>query len=298
MGADVFNFRNRKPQEERSQQTIVIRLIGGLGNQLFQVQFGAQVARSIKGNLILDDSFLRNSKKSHENLMATELFHGYQVETLGFVDIELRRTFAKALHMAGLSAPGFLKNIFIFDDRDTGSMTRSRYILDGFWQDKKFLDRHFVKNVSEGMASAYGGRSADRIDEDVVCVHVRRGDYLTNRHWFRRQQVVLPTSYYAKAFDHFGRDSFDFHVYTDDEEWAKGHFAQDPRVMVIASSGLSAGQILYEMTSYRNFIIANSTLSWWAAVLAKAKEKRVVIPRLWGISQNSDKMALDGWVVV
>jgi hypothetical protein len=279
------------------RQLIVLRLIGGLGNQLFQILYGRRIAESIDVKIVIDDSFLKNSSKKHEVLAFPELVKEYGVVTLGWRDLKVKRTVERIFYKLRIKLPKFYRCSYIFDETDPSELTSSQYIVDGFWQDKKFLDHNFLTNVREVLRSVSKEQLTGAHNENAICVHIRRGDFVTNRHWFRLQQIVLSMDYYLKAFDYFKKEFnvSEFHIYTDDEPWARQFFSENPMVKIISSSRLSPVDLLYEMTQYENFIIANSTLSWWAAVLAEAKLKRVVIPEIWGANQSNEKFCLDGW---
>jgi hypothetical protein len=57
-------------------------------------------------------------------------------------------------------------------------------------------------------------------------------------------------------------------------------------------------ELMAKMASYQNFVIANSTLSWWAAVAAKEEAKRVILPKSWGKGIASDQYHCDGWIAI
>ena len=135
---------------------------------------------------------------------------------------------------------------------------------------------------------------------DAVCMHVRRGDYLTNRHFFIRQQTVLGADYYRDAMASLleRNPSSEFHLYTDDEPWARAFYANARRVSIIGSAQLAPAELLAMMMSYRHFIIANSSLSWWAAVLSPHADKKVLLPKTWGKTLSSERYRLDSWAVV
>lgn len=278
----------------------VVRLIGGLGNQLFQLQFGLRFADQAVSRIVLDDSFLRNSIKAHEVLAFPELFDRFDTRALGWFDLKVRRTVERFFHKFKLPLPSFYTPVFMFEQGDNCPSIGKRHIVDGFWQDKKYLNNEFVADVRSAISAVSRTQCLYKPDADSVCVHIRRGDYLTNTHWFKRQQVALGLDYYEAAISHM-KDKLGlvhFHVYTDDEAWAQSMFLDRTGVSVIPSGHLSPSQLLTQMAQYQHFVIANSTLSWWSAVLSSALPGHVVCPKQWGIHQTSGNLSLKGWIII
>ena len=50
---------------------------------------------------------------------------------------------------------------------------------------------------------------------------------------------------------------------------------------------------LYMMTQCTDFIIANSSFSWWGAWLSTNKDKKVIAPSKWFGVNNQDKNTKD-----
>lgn len=279
-----------------SSRVITVRLIGGLGNQLFQLQYGLNLQRQVGGKLQVDDSFLAGSSKAHEALAIAELIELLPRVRLGRFDLKVKRSLERACHKFGIKVPAWMQPEYAFENSKADVSTMARVIVDGFWQRADYLNDSFVQDLRQHLQA----RNSNHVSNDCVCVHVRRGDYLTNRHWFVKQQVVAPLSYYEAAFAHFRRvlETPRFEVYTDDEPWAAETFGQMPDVSVIPSGSLKPFDLLAKMASYRNYVIANSTLSWWAAVAAPSDHKQVALPRVWGKGMASAQYHCPGWVAL
>lgn len=279
-----------------NSRVITGRLIGGLGNQLFQLQHALNLQKEYGGLLQLDDSFLATSSKAHETLAIGEFIGDLPVVRLGWFDLKLKRTIERLLFKAGLPVPRWLKPIYLFENANADVSRMDRVIVDGFWQQAVKLNNDFVESLRQELKT----RHTDLAEGNRVCVHVRRGDYLTNRHWFIKQQEVTPLSYYETAFAYFREKlkSPQFEVYTDDELWAAETFGQMTDVVVMPSGTLKPFDLLAKMASYRNYVIANSTLSWWAAVASGAGHQHVVLPKSWGKGSSSDQYRCAGWVAI
>ena len=273
---------------------IILRLIGGLGNQLFQLQFAINLKDKIGGNLILDNSFLTNSKKKHEIIDLGDLIVPYPIKKLNWIDLSLRRPLEKILFKFKISAPNFVNPKFYFEESKNNINLMPVIILDGFWQNAKYLNLDFIKELQKKLAKKY----SKSFNQSVVCVHVRRGDYLTNRNFLIKNQLVLTLDYYLRAFDYFKKNiiSPSFEIYTDDETWAKDTFVKTNDIQVISSKHLRPFELLAKMASYQNYIIANSSLSWWAAVLSSSVNKKVILPKKWGKNLDSHKYKLSDWI--
>jgi hypothetical protein len=278
----------------------IIRMIGGLGNQLFQLQYGLKFAERTGSRILLDDSFLRDSGKAHEVLAFPELFNRFEVHTLSWFDLRVRRGVERLFDKVKAPLPFFYEPIFVFKPDVKFEGRKKHYVVDGFWQDKKFLSAPFVAEVRGAISQVRRTQNLKKPDDDAVCIHIRRGDYLTNKHWFKLQQVTLGLDYYEAAIAHIKQKEGlnQFHVYTDDERWAQKMLFDHPEVSVIPSNHLSPSQLLSQMAHYQHFIIANSTLSWWSAVLSNALPRHVICPKQWGIRQTSRDLSLIDWIVI
>ena len=275
---------------------LIIRLIGGLGNQLFQLQYGMTLQNSLKCPLLVDDSFLAVSKKTHESVAVEALVDSKQFMRLRWFDLKIRRTFERVLYKFGIKPTVLGQGRFHFENETIQATGATEVIVDGFWQGASYLDSRFVALLQEKLLQ----REVAKVETESVCVHVRRGDYLTNRHWFVRQQEVAPISYYQSAFAYF-RETLQtprFEIYTDDELWASETFGSMPDVVVVPSASMNSFDLLTKMACYPNYVIANSTLSWWAAVASSVEHKQVVLPKSWGKDLSSDKYRLSDWVAL
>jgi len=277
---------------------IVVRLIGGLGNQLFQIQYAMSLQEKIGGIIQIDDSFLAESSKSHEKLAFTALNYPFEIIRLGWFDLKVKRVIERIFYKFRLSVPKIFHPIYFFENTEIDYEGISRIIIDGFWQDASHLRESFIKSVRKKIAN--NSLLENRQMDNLICVHIRRGDYLTNKHWGVKQQIPASLDYYLQAFDFFEKALSNplFEIYTDDEIWALEKFGTKANVRVVQSKKLPPLQLLSTMANYENYVIANSSLSWWAAVLSKNNQKKVVMPNRWSIKHDSKKFQLPGWVIL
>jgi hypothetical protein len=136
--------------------------------------------------------------------------------------------------------------------------------------------------------------------EDMVAVHVRRGDYLSVRGKLGDEDTVwsLPRAYYERALAHFPPDA-PIGLFSDDPT---GAAALLPRKPTWTSLGNSAVVDLFLVASFRQAIIANSSFSWWAAWLNSKADRVIVAPeyhigwykRCWYPAD----IKVDGWIYV
>ena len=127
-------------------------------------------------------------------------------------------------------------------------------------------------------------KTSDAIDSSVsVSVHIRRGDYVTNRHT-NAVHGVCPLSYYKKAMK-FIEDRVaqpEYFVFSDDLDWVKGNLQTHSKVRFVDNNRESNSyNDMHLMSLCKHSIIANSSFSWWGAWLGGNKDKIVVAPSQW-----------------
>lgn len=109
------------------------------------------------------------------------------------------------------------------------------------------------------------------ITNKTVAISVRRGDFITNPNHY-----LLPFEYYKGAVEEYFPD-YSIVVFSDDFKWCMKKFSKLPN-KVHYSNKYGAIEQLCFMSMFSNFIIANSTFSWWGAYLSSDTHKIVVRP--------------------
>jgi hypothetical protein len=134
---------------------------------------------------------------------------------------------------------------------------------------------------------------------DALCIHVRRGDFVGNK-----EHEIVGMEYYQKALNILESrvPIYRIYIFSDDIDWCKNNMVfKYPTFFVDNSfSGLKGEGHMYLMSACKNFIIPNSTFSWWGVWLSDNKDKQVVAPRVWSKDQNADMgdIILDEWITI
>lgn len=115
-------------------------------------------------------------------------------------------------------------------------------------------------------------------NKSLTAIHVRRGDYVNKQEY----HTLLPLSYYQKAKETIGGDQ-SYVVFSDDLSWCKENFPEDHFFVESGNAFVDLGV----MIACDNFIIANSSFSWWGAWLAWNESKKIVAPKNWFGPRNS-----------
>lgn len=125
---------------------------------------------------------------------------------------------------------------------------------------------------------------------DNICIHFRGTDYHTSNF------PICSKEYYVEALTKMNILGLII-VFSDDIDEAK-------KVIDFADIYVNTGFDMMDfllMTKFRNFIISNSTFSWWAAWLSKVENKRVIAPSKWYADRfvhNKNDIYAEGWEIV
>lgn len=151
----------------------------------------------------------------------------------------------------------------------------------GLLPDIYVQDPVYFDDYREDIRLLYG----DKIGKiDKVAIHVRRGDYVNNPFYVD----LTMTDYYKKAMAMFPGEHF--MVFSDDIEWCK---KQDMFKGCSFSEGHDEVQDMNIMASCKGILMANSSFSWWAAYLSKAK---VIAPKAWYADGVERTKCLKEWI--
>jgi hypothetical protein len=240
----------------------VLGRMGRLGNQMFQ--YGALrgiAARHGYAFRIPDSPGLR--PRRHHGLFRTFVMGSLGPENIGLVDES----------WPVLEPPG------LGYDEEFAAGCPDNVSLSGYFQSERWF-----ANVAETLRADFtfrpevlepARRYRERLGERVIALHVRRTDYIGKEDRY----TPLSPGWYAAALARFDPDRLVL-VFSDDPEWCREQalFAADR--FLIASGGGTAHDLCL-MSLCDDFVIANSTYSWWGAWLGATPDKRVVIPARW-----------------
>jgi hypothetical protein len=107
---------------------------------------------------------------------------------------------------------------------------------------------------------------------NTVSLHVRRGDYVNSP----TIHPVISKSYIQTALKMIGQYSHLF-IFTDDRTWVLENLDNENYTIVDDEDYNE----LWLMSMCENNIISNSTFSWWGSFLNKNETKRVIAPSIW-----------------
>ena len=129
-----------------------------------------------------------------------------------------------------------------------------------------------------------------------IALHIRRGDYLRNA----ANHNNLGLDYYERCLKKFDNDRTVI-IFSDDPQWCKEQelFSND---RFLVSEGSNSYTDLCLMSLCSDFIIANSSYSWWGAWLSKGVNKVVCAPSVWFGPDNAhldtSDMFPESWTVI
>jgi hypothetical protein len=286
---------------------VITRLIGGLGNQMFQYATGRALALRRRAALKLDVTGFAavgaHTKRRYE-------LDSFSIQGSAASEADLAR-FGRARKLRSLRLDRVLRRLRI--DRSNGAWPiyrephfqfdpavpelRAPVYLDGYWQSERYFSDIAGTLRQEFAAKAPLHREntalAEAIDSvNAVSVHVRRGDFVSDPLTNRFHGICSP-DYYHRAVDYIIARVGPPHlfVFSDDQQWTRANLRFAVTTTFVGANPPDCGyRDMQLMARCRHHIIANSSFSWWGAWLNPAREKIVVAPRQWfGASSNDTR---------
>lgn len=292
---------------------IIVRIKGGLGNQMFCYAAARSLALRNNSELIIDHvtGFIRD-KQYHRKYalgifnipcrLATpserlEPFERYRRGVLKYIS---RKKF-------------FFERTYVeqekkFDERLLFFKVNKNITIDGLWISEKYFKNH-EQSIRRDFAfhepkDAKNQAVARKIlnDPEAVSLHIR---------WYsppdgKDKDYNLCKAYYSKAIDLLNRKLTNphFYLFSDFPEQVQSIFKgkiSNHTIIRHNQEEVLAYADMWLMSLCHHHVTANSTFSWWGAWLNKQKNKIVVTPSAfdskvatWGIEGQIP----DEWIVI
>ena len=254
---------------------VELKLVGGLGNQLFQYA----TARSFCAKRKIRFLWLNTDSYAGTDFFGRVFgLHNFKVKGREIKNTRMRRMLRRDSKLNRiLGHPPIYKRIDeqglkLHELDDKGALVTA---LNGYWQSE-----FYFKDIRPQLLSELTPRELPNWpqwigEKDTVSIHIRRTDYLKESGF-----GALSEKYYQDAIRFFreklGRPKFV--VFSDDLEWCKTVFVGTDFVFCEEPAWEKDYLQLYLMSKCRHQIIANSSFSWWGAWLNDHPDKIVVRP--------------------
>ncbi|MCD6019422.1 MAG: hypothetical protein K0S53_2543 [Bacteroidetes bacterium] len=291
---------------------IIVKLIGGLGNQMFQYAAGRQLANLHKTDLLVDASFLEKDpngaytkRKLELSVFNLDLKIASQ-EAIKRFNIEHSGKYSRALqrHLPILFTNLYAAESGVLYQKEFLNYPKNTY-LDGFWQSEQYF-----KPIESILLNEFTPKDKLNLENEdwlrkinsgeSVSMHIRRGDYVSSKSSMEHHGN-LGLDYYMNALKlikekHSGIEVF---VFSDDLEWCRNNLKLNDTIhFVDANQKHSFHLDMYLMSYCKHNIIANSSFSWWGAWLNQNKSKTVIAPANWFADKtlNTKDLIPPSWI--
>lgn len=273
---------------------IIVRMVGGLGNQLFQYAFGRYL--SLVNNdeeLYLDSTqpilqylphakFILDKYQIKGNIIVDKIFREGILNNLPFGRY---REDPSDINLNAMSAKG---NIY----------------LNGYWQSDMYFKHKWsiIKNdiiLKEPITNDKFLNVQDNIKQtNSLSIHVRRNDYLTKpaiEEFYQYGVDYIEDAY--KIVWEKDNNVVPF-IFSDDIQWCKENLKHLNKDTTFVDLGQPGWMDLELMRNCKHFIIPNSTFAWWGAMLSENKDKIVIMPKRWSYQGNDNLKQVKRWISI
>jgi hypothetical protein len=264
---------------------IIVRIVGGLGNQMFQYAYAKALQQ--KGYQVKIDITKFKKYKLHG---------GYQLDKFK-IDLETSTPLSNFFSRLGFSRSTKEKSL-LFNEKLL-KLPKNGYVKGYFQTEKYFKDirevllKQFVfKNELSSSTLSY--LKEITIENNACSLHIRRGDYISDK---KANDVhgTCDLDYYKEAIKLI-RGQFNdcrLFIFSDDISWVKKNLKTKNATYI--DHKVIPHEDMHLMSLCKHNITANSSFSWWGAWLNQHKEKTVISPKTWFVSKENE-VACENWI--
>ena len=275
--------------------SIVIRIKGGIGNQLFMYAAARRLALISNQELLLDDisgfvndiKYNRKYQLDHFNIPCQKAKSIDRLEPFS----RARRVLKKIINFfLPFETKNYIKqdNAY-FDNQILDLRVKQKLYLEGYFQSEAYF-KDFEFQISKDLKICppkdhLNNELALKIKKNfpAVALHFRFFNKNSNNEIDKKLSINASENYYHAAIKKIEKlfPNAHYFIFSDKPQEAKKQIAFSDKRMTLVSHNNDdehAFADLWLMTQCQHFIIANSTFSWWGAWLAKYKDKVVIAP--------------------
>lgn len=304
---------------------IIIRVMGGLGNQMQQYALYKKL-ESLGQDVRMDVSWFKNaalqSAVAASRNLELDYLEGVQYKAASEEEIRsvLGRLWEepesavskikRKLHLA--DNPVFMESDMYHGQIFSADSFHANKYLVGYWACEKYYadiletlrrEIRFPESTDESLQRKNEEMIKRMAEENSVSMHIRRGDYLddANKPLFGN---ICKESYYASAIAYMKQkhENARFYLFSDDAAYAREHYQGEEFCVIDWNRGENSFYDIMLMSHCRHNICANSTFSFWGARLNPHEDKIMIRPSIHKNTQvcipDQMKDYWKGWILV
>lgn len=289
---------------------IITRLIGGLGNQMFQYAAGRCLAEKNNTVLKFDVTDFPFDKLREYELGVFNIKEEFATEKeIEALSPKIFSKFKRGMNKVLLKKPdipaSYIKEKHFHFDPEILLLSRDVY-LDGYWQTEKYFSdiKEIIRNEFT-IKNPLEGQNKELFDTissvNSVSIHIRRGDYVSDP-VVNESHGLCGIEYYEKAVQYIAKqvENPHFFIFSDEYEWVKDNLKLDYPYKIPQDNINKGYEDLRLMKACKHNIIANSSFSWWASWLNDSSNKIVIAPekRFNKPGRNIKDLYPEGWIIL
>lgn len=283
---------------------IIVNTHGRMGNQYFQYAFARNLQEKIKEKYKINNEIVMNFDVEGDMLSHTKaeftiknikpyliqrliIILNRYISYLFFQNEALKIKYSKFvqpfLNFCGIyySTVGFVKYKIY---------KRKYYILDGYFQAEQYFI-NYKNQIKKELQNKKENISKRELNS--VCIHIRRGDYTEKQN---ERYLICSLDYYKEAINYFKESKYKFYIFSDDIDWCKKNLQLKENTVYEKKSNKYFNSF-EEMYCCDNFILSNSSFSWWAQYLSE-KPKTIIAPGQWNKETENKDIYLNNWTIL
>jgi hypothetical protein len=275
---------------------VVISLVGGLGNQMFQYAFASIIAKKNNTKLLIDTTFFKTNNKN-----TSSIARDFGLDIFNLHLKEYKKTFYKRLIYKLKPLKRYNEPSLNFNNEALN--LKSPIYISGYFQSYKYFlgFEDFIKDLFTFPKNNIGVKNENILKkikfEDSISIHIRRGDYINNK---KTNQVhgTCSLDYYLSAIKRITKNEnkkYSIYFFSDDINWVRKKFKDlnFDKEFIDHNTGNKSWIDIFLMSNCKHNIISNSSFSYWAGWLNNNPNKTVIAPKQWFVDPVLESQTKD-----
>lgn len=286
----------------------IVKLLGGIGNQMWQYAFMVALRESFPEERVYYDTSFFNGYPLHNGFELDRIFNisGCQASKKDIRKVYhylIGRYFYSRVYRHYFPVMKTeIREVEICAYQENLLHQVGDYYYDGYWADHRYYDSYRLEILREfEFKQELDYRNKELLDnlkgKPMCSIHVRRGDYLKDPDF----SGICDRCYYERAIQKVKqiRGEMTFLIFSNDLNWCRDNlspcFGESKVVYIDWNTGKNSYRDMQLMTRCDVNIIANSSFSWWGAYLNQTDNLLVITPKKYKNVEMDFNVFLDSW---